>query len=159
MSIKQDYFSEDIKEFIHLLHKYEVKYLIVGGEAVIYYGYPRLTGDVDFFFSRDTENVSSLYNALLRFWDEDIPGIKNADELQSTGYVIQFGIPPNRIDLMNDIDGVTFNEAWKERTVEEIFVKGNKIPVYFLGLQNLIKNKRSSGRQKDLLDLSYLKKL
>jgi hypothetical protein len=71
-----DYFSDDIAEFIRLLHKFGVRYVIVGGEAVIYYGYPRLTGDVDFFYGGSKENRSALYAALLEFWDGSIPGIQ-----------------------------------------------------------------------------------
>lgn len=154
-----NYFSKDIKEFIRLLDKYDVKYMIVGGEAVIYYGYPRLTGDVDFFFSSNDANIAMLFEALTEFWEGDIPGIQNEDELKTPGYVIQFGLPPNRIDLMNSIDGVDFNEAWKKSKTEQIEVNGNAVSVYYLGLEHLIKNKAASGRDKDLDDLSYLRKL
>lgn len=133
--------------------------MIVGGEAVIYYGYPRLTGDVDFFFSSDDKNVTLLFETLLEFWDGNIPGIESKDELKTPGYIIQFGSPPNRIDLMNSIDGVDFDEAWKKSKTEQIEVSGNAVPVYYLGLEHLIKNKTASGRDKDLDDLSYLKKI
>lgn len=154
-----NYFSGDIKEFIRLLDSHGVKYMIVGGEAVIYYGYPRLTGDVDFFYSWDDKNVTLLFETLLEFWDGDIPGIESKDELKTPGYIIQFGSPPNRIDLMNSIDGVDFDEAWKKSKTEQIEVSGNVVPVYYLGLEHLIKNKKASGRDKDLDDLSYLKKI
>lgn len=154
-----NYFSEDTKEFIRLLDKHDVKYMIVGGEAVIYYGYPRLTGDVDFFFSSEDKNVAMLYEALSEFWDGNIPGIESIDELKTPGYVIQFGIPPNRIDIMNSIDGVDFDDAWGKRKTEHIEMNGNEVPVHYLGLEHLIKNKAASARGKDLDDLSYLKKL
>ena len=73
--MKSDYFSQDTRDLLRLLYLYKVKYVIVGGEAVIYYGYPRLTGDVDFFYQLDDENVKRLYKALIEFWDKDIPGI------------------------------------------------------------------------------------
>lgn len=79
--MKADYFSPDTQEFLRLLHKHEVKYVIVGGEAVIYYGYPRLTGDVDFFYSSDDQNADLLFEALLEFWEGDVPGLDNAKEL------------------------------------------------------------------------------
>ncbi|MFD2532050.1 nucleotidyltransferase [Gracilimonas halophila] len=154
-----NYFSGDTKEFIRLLDKHDVKYMIVGGEAVIYYGYPRLTGDVDFFFSSEDKNVAMLYEALSEFWDGNIPGIESIDELKTPGYVIQFGIPPNRIDIMNSIDGVDFDDAWGKRKTEHIEMNGNEVPVHYLGLEHLIKNKAASARGKDLDDLSYLKRL
>jgi len=157
--MKADYFSEDIIEFISLLTEHEVKYLIVGGEAVIYYGYPRLTGDVDFFYSSDDENVTRLFNALLEFWNDNVPGIDQKEELKKDGYVIQFGVPPNRIDLMNSIDGVDFEEAWLNRKSENLETSGKTIPIYYLGLEQLIKNKKASGRDKDHDDLSYLIKI
>lgn len=154
-----NYFSGDVKEFIRLLDKHNVKYMIVGGEAVIYYGYPRLTGDIDFFFSSESRNAAMLFEALSEFWDRNIPGIESVDELKTPGYVIQFGIPPNRIDIMNSIDGVDFDDAWGKRKTEHIEMNGNEIPVHYLGLEHLIKNKAASARGKDIDDLAYLKKL
>lgn len=156
--MKPDYFSKDIKDLLRLLHFHKVKYVIVGGEAVIYYGYPRLTGDVDFFYQRVNENVKRLYKALLEFWDEDIPGIQNSEEFTQKGVVVQFGVPPNRIDLLNTIDGVSFDDVWTNRTVEKIRVGGDNIPVYYIGKQELIRNKEAIGRHKDRDDLKYLKK-
>jgi predicted nucleotidyltransferase len=157
--MKADYFSPDTQEFLMLLDKHQVKYLIVGGEAVIYYGYPRLTGDIDIFYSVNNENVYLLYDALLAFWDNDIPGLKSPEELQSPGYVIQFGVPPNRIDLLNDIEGVSFVEAWDHRSEESITVKRESVPIYFISLSDLIVNKRRTGRNKDLEDLKYLESI
>lgn len=157
--MKASHFSDDTQEFLLLLHKHNVKYMIVGGEAVIYYGYPRLTGDIDFFYENSSENIQSLFNALLEFWDEDIPGINDKNELSKPGYIIQFGVPPNRIDLLNDIDGVEFEEAWDEKKVENIQVKGNRVPVNLIGLKDLIKNKEATKRAKDIDDLEFLKQL
>jgi len=157
--MKPDYFSEDIAEFIRLLHKFGVMYVIVGGEAVIYYGYPRLTGDVDFFYGESEENYTALYDALLEFWDGSIPGIQNKQELAAPNYVIQFGTPPNRIDLMNQIDGVSFDEAWNGKKTEYISIGKQKVPVYYMGLRQLLVNKKLSGRHKDRDDYEYLKKI
>ncbi len=150
------YFSEDIQEFFCLLEKYNVKYVIVGGEAVIYYGYARFTGDVDIFFERSSQNAMLLYKALKEFWGGDIPGLNDWRELLQEGAVIQFGAPPNRIDLINSIDGVEFEEAWKTKVQESIDFKGKKCVVYFIGLEALIKNKKAAGRYKDLEDLKFL---
>ena len=85
--------------------------IIVGGEAVIYYGYARLTGDVDFFCENSRENVEKLFNVLTEFWKGEIPGIDALEELLEPGMIIQFGSPPHRIDLLNSIDVVSFHEA------------------------------------------------
>ncbi len=116
--MKASHFSSDIKEFIKLLNVYGVRYVIVGGEAVIYYGYARLTGDVDFFYEPTTANVTYLYNALLDFWEGKIPGVKCSAELQTKGTIFQFGVPLNRIDLINSLDAVSFEEAWESRKEE-----------------------------------------
>lgn len=151
------HFSNDLLEFINLLNKYDVRYVIVGGEAVIYHGHVRLTGDVDFFFERSVENCRNLYHALEEFWEGDIPGGLSKRDLEGKGYFIQFGVPPNRIDLMNQIDGVSFQEVWENRVIEETDYKGVKVPVFYIGLEELIKNKSSSSRPKDQEDLIYLK--
>jgi hypothetical protein len=150
-------FSTDCLEFITLLNKYDVRWVIVGGEAVIYYGYVRLTGDVDFFYANDEENINKLWMALNDFWDNNIPGNIQKADLKKPGYFIQFGIPPNRIDLMNKIDGVKFEEVWKDR-VKDTFKSGQReTHVYFISLDHLIKNKSKSKRPKDREDLKYLK--
>jgi predicted nucleotidyltransferase len=156
--MKASHFSEDTQEFLKLLAKRNVKYVIVGGEAVIYYGYARLTGDVDFFFEGSKENVQRLYDVLDEFWRGDIPGVNSFEELMESGTILQFGVPPNRIDLVNHIDGVTFKEAWTGRATRSIEISGKSIPVHFIGLNQLIANKEAIRRPKDLEDLKYLKK-
>jgi hypothetical protein len=149
--------SSDTLDFLYCLHKYGVKYLIVGGEAVIYYGYPRLTGDVDFFYERSEANCSLLYDALMEFWEQDVPGIDAATDLEQTGAIFQFGIPPNRIDLINQIDGVTFQQAWDNKEKTTLEVRRKPIEAYILGLDQLIKNKEAIKRARDLDDLKYLR--
>ena len=156
MDDKTACFSNDMLDFIELLYKYNIKYVIVGGEAVIYYGYPRLTGDVDFFYETSLENATNLYNLLNEFWEGDIPGIGNKDDLLEKGVVVQFGVPPNRIDLINEIEDVTFDEAWLNRTTEILTINKNQIKVCYIGLEQLIKNKKAAGRNKDMDDLRYL---
>src|SRR4051812_39861900 len=97
-------FSGDITAFLRLLAKKRVRYLIVGGEAVIYHGYPRLTGDIDFFYDNSSLNCRRLFQALLEFWDGRIPGVTSSAELRAPKLILQFGRPPHRIDLMNRID-------------------------------------------------------
>ena len=149
-------FSDDILEFIRLLGKYEVRYLIVGGEAVIFHGYPRLTGDVDFFYERAEANTLRLFDCLEEFWKGKIPEITRASELMEDGVVIQFGRPPNRLDLLSHIDAVEFPEAWAGRTTVELVGAGVPIIVHYLGKEALLKNKRARGRPKDMDDVQHL---
>lgn len=152
-------FSTDCIDFISALNTQKVKWVIVGGEAVIYYGHIRLTGDVDFFYSIEGDNVSRLWNALNNFWDNNIPGNLTKNDIAELGSFIQFGVPPNRIDLMNQIDGVEFGEVWENRVVEYIQKKDEKIQVNYIGLNQLIKNKSISNRPKDQEDLKYLRSI
>ena len=156
--IAASYFSQDVQEFIRLLHQLDVKYLITGGEAVIFYGHVRLTGDVDFFYDRCEENARSLFKALDAFWEGSIPGIENSAELTQEGLILQYGRPPNRIDLINRIGGVSFDEAW--RTKKEAVVRSatGDIRIFFIGIEQLIQNKEAAGRPKDLVDLVFLRR-
>jgi predicted nucleotidyltransferase len=150
------YFSPDTQDFIRLLAENDVRYLIVGGEAVIYYGFARLTGDVDFFYDRSEDNVKRLFDTLKSFWKGEIPGIRSYTEFMKKGAVIQFGRPPNRLDLINDISAVSFENAWTNRVIEETKIAGKKYSIYYIGLDDLIVNKRKANRYKDLEDLKYL---
>lgn len=145
-------------DFLVLLHKHQVKYMVVGGEAVIFYGYARLTGDIDFFYERTGENVQKLFDALLEFWEGSIPDLEGVEELLEPGLILQFGVPPNRIDLINQISGVEFEDAWPSRKAVPLVGQPPTVILY-LGLDSLIQNKRASGRDKDLDDVEHLKGL
>jgi hypothetical protein len=151
------YFSPDISEFLFLLSKHKVKYLIVGGEAVIFYGHARLTGDIDIFFEISKDNVKNLYSALNEFWNDAIPENININELVKHGMVFQFGVPPNRIDLMNTIEKISFDKSWKNR--ESVYLKysGKKFQIHYIGLNDLIRNKEAVKRYRDQDDIKFLK--
>jgi hypothetical protein len=157
--MKGSYFSPDVQNFIELLAKYDVRYVIVGGEAVIYYGFTRVTGDVDFFYESSKENASRLFSALFEFWQGSIPGIKKMEDLLGEDVIIQFGMPPNRIDLITSIDAVTFEEAWEHRISEKVKIAEKEYPIYFIGIDQLIANKEKVSRNKDMMDLKYLRVL
>lgn len=152
------HFSPDTRAFIELLSKHDVRYLIVGGEAVIFHGYARLTGDTDFFYGRDAANAQRLFNALEEFWGDDIPGVKAPAELTAAGLILQFGVPPNRIDLINEVDGVAFDAAWSARIEATMATPTGEIPICYMCLEDLIMNKQVAGRPKDMDDLTYLRK-
>ncbi len=143
----KEYFSKDIYEFLLTLNKHSVKFVVIGGEAVIYYGHSRLTGDIDIFYDITDENIENLWKALLDFWDNDIPMIKSSDEFSKKGIVVQFGLPPNRINLINSIEGVEFSEVWMGKVSEKLDLGNGKTEeIFIVGLKDLIKNKESTGR-------------
>ena len=140
----------DWRAFIESLNSSGVEYLIVGAVALAHHGFPRYTGDLDILVHNSPENARLLEGALQSFGFGDL-GVKAADFIDSY-QVVQLGLPPNRIDLMTSITGVSFEEAWAERI--ETVLEG--IRVNFIGRQALIQNKRASGRPQDLADLAAL---
>ena len=158
--INTSHFSKDIVDLFKILVQHGVEYLIIGGEAVIYYGYPRLTGDIDLFYARNLSNAHKLFSALGDFWAGNIPGLENPNELIEEGLILQFGRPPNRIDFINQISGVEFGEAWDTKSTVTLPVPASEsLSIHYIGLNALIKNKIASGRPKDMDDLSYLRKI
>ncbi|MEM0961212.1 MAG: hypothetical protein AAGK21_01570 [Bacteroidota bacterium] len=147
-------FSPDTWELLQLLSRHEVMYVIVGGEAVIHYGHVQLTGNIDVFCGTSRDNTDRLYAALLEFWGGDVPGVDGADDLRPGDQILQFGRPPNRIDLLTSISGVTFEDAWSAR---ECVVADDGTPVYVISRDQLIQNKEASGRPKDLSDAAFLR--
>jgi len=155
-AIKGAAFSKDTVAFLRLLAKHRVRYLIVGGEAVIFHGYPRVTGDIDFFYEDSLSNSRRLFAALHEFWDGRIPGLKSVADLREPGVITQFGRPPHRIDLMNRIDGISFATAWSSRIRVRFEADSEPIAVSYLSRRALLKNKRAAGRPKDLDDVRFL---
>jgi hypothetical protein len=151
------HFPQDTQDLLILFQKHAVRYLVVGAEAVIYHGFARLTGDIDIFFEASVENCGKLFLALREFWAGDVPGLNSASDLAVEGTIVQFGYPPNRIDLINKISGLDFPEAWKGRSSQDVCIRDEVIMVHYIGLTALIKNKEACGRPKDLEDLKYLR--
>lgn len=142
--------NKDFREFIESLNSNNVKYLIVGGYAVGLHDYPRYTKDLAIWLLVSEENADHIINALEQFGLSNI-GLKKEDFLKTDEF-IQIGYPPNRIDLFLSCDGVDFNTCYKSRL--EIITDGLKIN--FIDLENLIKNKKTSGRLQDLADVDNL---
>jgi predicted nucleotidyltransferase len=149
-------FSSDIQDFLRALHTHDVRFMIVGGEAVIFYGHIRVTGDIDVYYDRGNKNVFNLFKALEEFWHGEVPELEGPTELEKRGVIFQFGVPPNRIDLLNDIDGVDFETAWPRRMRVVLEGRSGNIPFSYIGLEDLIQNKRTAGRPKDQDDLPFL---
>lgn len=153
--VESSHFSEDVQELIRLFQEFEVRFLVIGGEAVIFHGYPRYTGDVDFHYDPEIGNAQKLFSALLEFWGGDVPGIAHAEELTEEGLVLQFGRPPNRVYMLSRVSGVSFDVAWERRV--KASMKDKELP--YLGLEDLVAAKEAAGRPKDLQDLVYLTRL
>ncbi|MHC4539929.1 MAG: DUF6036 family nucleotidyltransferase [Planctomycetota bacterium] len=134
------------------MEKREVRYLVVGGYAVMKYTEPRFTKDLDLWISTDQENSQAVYEALKEF-GAPLKGLAPVDFTQE-GYFYQMGNPPFRLDVMMSIPGVTFETAWANR--EQVDVEGLVIP--FISKADLIKTKEASGRDQDLIDAKRLRK-
>jgi predicted nucleotidyltransferase len=140
----------DFKDFLKLLNDNHVEYLLIGGYAVGYYGYPRATGDMDVWIAVNALNAKNIVQALQQF---GFPASHLSEELfLSPNRVLRIGMPPLRIEILTSIDGVDFSECYPESTVETI----DGIEVRLISLRRLKENKKSSGRYKDLNDLENL---
>lgn len=142
--------NQDFKEFIQFLNDNHVRYLVVGGYAVAIHGHPRYTKDMDIWIESSLDNANNLLQALEQFGFSSL-GLQTQDFL-TPEQIIQLGYPPNRIDLLTNIDGVIFEDCYPLRL--EVFI--DDIVVNFIDLDNLRKNKKASGRLQDLADLENL---
>ncbi len=142
--------NEDYRDMLRILLGDEVRFLVVGAYAMGAYGYPRATGDIDIWVDTSPKNSKKVYASLAKFGAP----LTNISEQTFTeeGIIFQIGIAPRRIDIITHIDGVRFEDAYESKEVIE--VEGLHIP--FISKDNLIKNKRSTGREKDKLDVDYL---
>jgi hypothetical protein len=142
--------EKDFAEFIELLNKHDVKYIIVGAYALALYTEPRNTGDIDFFYDNDEENCKKLLDVLIDFGMESLD--LTVSTLQEKDVLIQLGVAPVRIDLISSLSGITFHEAYKNK----IETKFGNTSANFISKEMLIKNKTALGRKKDLSDLEML---
>lgn len=141
--------NRDFKEFVALLNSRGVEYLLVGGYALAAHGHPRYTGDIDFWVSPERANIDKLLHVLAEFGFGSL-GLVAEDFKGDT--VVQLGRPPQRIDLLTQIDGVSFVDCWIRR--QQVRVDG--VELHLIGLEDFKANKRASGRLKDLSDLEAL---
>jgi len=140
----------DFKDFLQLLNSHQVEYLLIGGYAVGYHGYPRATGDMDIWIAIHPQNAEKVVAALREF-GFDLPELQVEMFLEEK-QVIRIGTPPLKIDITTSISGVSFAECYAERIVETF----DGIPVNVINLNHLKTNKKASGRLKDLTDLQNL---
>ena len=142
--------NKDFKEFIELLNKNSVRYLVVGGYALAFHGYPRYTKDIDLWVWVNEENAKNLVASLEQFGFSSLD-IK-VDDFLTPGYVVQLGQPPGRIDLLTSVTGLDFEECYESRVCFEI----EDCEIDFLDIESFKKNKRAVGRYQDLADLENL---
>ena len=140
----------DFKEFLKLLNEKEVRYLLIGGYAVGYHGYPRATNDMDVWIALHPENAERMVSALREF-GFDLPELRPEIFLNEKT-IIRMGTPPMRLEISTEISGVEFDECYEDRVVDLM----DGIQVNIIDLKHLKINKKASGRLKDLADLENL---
>jgi hypothetical protein len=142
--------NQDFKEFIALLNKHKVKFIIVGAYAVGFHGYVRNTGDLDIWIDTDNDNAEKIISALHEFGFSSLD--ISIEDLTKKDFVIQLGLPPHRLDLLTSVTALNFDECYSK--IQVTAIDGVELP--FVDLESLKKNKRSTGRNKDLGDVENL---
>lgn len=140
----------DLKELLRAFNDHVVKYLIVGGYAFGVHAEPRATKDLDIFIRADEENSKAVFRALTQY-GAPLTGLSPSDFMDGTTF--QIGLPPTRIDILQHIDGVTFDAAWENRI--EGLIDG-EIRTAIISKDDLIRNKLAAGREQDILDAKKL---
>jgi hypothetical protein len=140
----------DFKEFLKLLNDYKVAYLLVGGYAVGYHGYPRATADMDIWIERSPDNAEKLVG-VLKIFGFDLPEL-SVDLFLQKNRIVRMGVPPLRLEIITSVSGLEFAEAYQDRVVDLL----DGIQVNLISLNHLKINKKASGRHRDLNDLENL---
>jgi len=143
--------AKDLKDLLLAFNDQSVKYLVVGGYAFGVHAEPRATKDLDLFIRSDKENSEAVFRALAQY-GAPLSGLSPADFMDGT--IFQIGQPPARVDILQQIDGVSFDEAWENRI--EGFLDG-EIRTMVISKDDLIRNKLASGREQDVLDVKKLR--
>ena len=142
--------DKDFNEFVELFLEHNVRFLIVGGYALAAHGLPRATGDLDAWVWINPENAQNIMRALNAFGFQNL--LLTESDFSKENSIIQLGYPPFRIDILTSIDGVAFDQAWEKKVVVEL----NGMNVPFIGREDLITNKKATGRPQDIADVSRL---
>ncbi len=145
--------NPDFKEFFASFNTHKVRYVVVGGYAVIYHTEPRATVDIDVLVDPTPGNARAVMTALGAFGFGNV-GLSETD-FSTPGRTVQLGYPPNRIDILTSITGVGFEEAFAHRHTTDY----DGVPIAYLGVDQLLRNKEAIARDKDLLDVKRLRKL
>jgi hypothetical protein len=155
MAMTLEGLPRDFRDLLVMFADAEVDFVIVGAYALAFHGAPRASGDIDLFVRPTAANAARVFGALARFGAPlESAGVTPADFARA-GTVYQIGLPPLRIDVMTEISGVAFDEAWASRVTAE--VDGRVIG--FIGKAALVKNKQAAGRPKDIADVARFRRL
>ena len=144
--------NSDYRDILHILSERKVKFILVGAYAMAAHGYPRSTMDIDIWIMPDPQNANMVLKALEDF-GAPIENL-SAEDLQKEDLIFQIGVAPRRIDIITSADGLRFEDAFARSRLVEI----DAVPVHILSISDLIINKRSTGRLKDLADVETLEK-
>jgi hypothetical protein len=144
--------NEDYRDILSALIGQGARFMVVGAHALAAHGYPRATVDIDIWIDATSENAERVWRALAEFGAPLDDLQVRQEDLIRHDVVAQFGLPPNRIDILTGLSGLTFDRAWPNR-IEDV-VEGVRVPI--LGLHDLLENKRATGRDKDRADVKGL---
>jgi hypothetical protein len=146
---------QDYKDLLSASNVRGIRYLIVGGYAVVYHAQPRFTKDIDFFIQADPANAQAVYDALSAF-GASLEAIR-PDEFADRGNFFRFGRDPRGFDILPDLPGIEFESAW-ERRVEAVIDPEKNQKAFFISAEDLIASKLAAGRPQDLADASAVQK-
>jgi predicted nucleotidyltransferase len=142
----------DFEDFVSLLNKHQIDYMVVGGYALAFHGKPRHTGDLDIWIDISDVNSEKMCKVIDEFGMSSL-GMQKEDFLKK-GIITQIGYPPLRIDILNEIDGVDFKNSYSNKAIIDV----DGLLINYIGIDDLIKNKTASGRHQDISDVNALKK-
>jgi len=141
--------SEDYEDLFKILNTYKIKYLVVGAHAVMFYSEPRFTKDMDVWIPGSLNDPKRVHKALNTF--VPLKGLKPSD-FQDPKLILQIGVAPVRVDILGSVSGVSAEEAWRHRRRNRY----GRTSIHILGLKELIRTKKATGRPQDRLDLAHL---
>jgi hypothetical protein len=144
---------KDQRELLATFNAHGVKYLVVGAHAVGVHAEPRGTKDLDVLIQADPKNSEAVFKALAEF-GAPLTGMSPSDFNDAHGSVFQIGVPPSRVDILQKIEAVTFDEAWTNRI--ETFIDAG-VPTQIISRDDLIRNKLAVGRLQDILDVEKMR--
>ncbi len=150
--MENTHLPEDFNDFLKLLNQNEVQYLLIGGYAVGYYGYPRATHDMDIWIAVDPENAEKMIDVMIAFGFEK--GALSGEVFLKNDAVVRMGVPPLRLEILMSASGVEFQDCYGRSLSDDI----EGVPVKLIHLEDLLANKIAAGRHKDLDDVSNLPK-